>query len=146
MMLRTIFVLSLFPSISLCFDVMTNLTDREYYALKAHQSFGKKGVASPEYQRVAKKCSENRRRVGDLLYVDRTPFLIDEPHLCDGAVFMLIAVHTNAPYMDRRDAIRQTWGSVRQVGNKRLKLVFFLGNSGFKVLQKQIVEESAKHR
>lgn len=114
--------------------------------MKAKKDFGPSGVDSPEYQQVAKKCSENKRHVGDFLYVDRTPFLIDEPHLCEGAVFMLIAVHTNAPYSDRRDAIRQTWGSVRQVGNKRLKLVFFLGNSGFKGLQKEIVKESAKHR
>ncbi|MBN3277577.1 B3GN4 acetylglucosaminyltransferase, partial [Polyodon spathula] len=52
-----------------------------------------------------------------------------EPRRCDGDLHLLLAVKSAAINVDRRAAIRGTWGKEGLVKGKKTKLVFLLGQS-----------------
>lgn len=114
---------------------------------QARKDFGPLGIRSPAYKDYVRRCSDSKgSRKGEVLYFDTTPFILNEPGLCSGKVYLIIAIHSYPPYRNRRDMIRQTWGSVRQIGDKRIKLVFFVGKIDSKSLQRELQAESRKYR
>ncbi|XP_068451671.1 N-acetyllactosaminide beta-1,3-N-acetylglucosaminyltransferase 2a [Clinocottus analis] len=57
------------------------------------------------------------------------PMLIDQPRVCDGELFLLLAVKSTIPHFDRRQAIRETWGRAGVLANRTVATVFLLGNT-----------------
>lgn len=114
---------------------------------KARQDFGPLGIRSKAYKAYVHKCSDAKgARKGQVLYFDTTPYILNEPHLCSGKVYLIITIHSYPPYRNRRDMIRQTWGSIRQIGDRRIKLVFFVGKIESESLQQELQTESKKYR
>lgn len=89
---------------------------------------------------------------GDVFFIFRNVIDIPEVKLiinnnvCSRDVFTLLLVHSGGGknYAARRSTIRQTWGSVRDIGSRHLALIFILGYSG-PILQQKIAEENDKH-
>ncbi|XP_015244923.1 PREDICTED: N-acetyllactosaminide beta-1,3-N-acetylglucosaminyltransferase 2-like [Cyprinodon variegatus] len=57
------------------------------------------------------------------------PILRDQPTICREPPFLLLAVKSIAPHIDRRQAIRQSWGSAGVVANMTVVTVFLLGDA-----------------
>ncbi|KAL3066374.1 hypothetical protein OYC64_016348 [Pagothenia borchgrevinki] len=57
------------------------------------------------------------------------PMLINQPHICKGKPFLLLAVKSLIPHFDRRQAIRETWGRAGVIANRSVVTVFLLGNT-----------------
>ncbi|XP_054460864.1 N-acetyllactosaminide beta-1,3-N-acetylglucosaminyltransferase 2a isoform X2 [Anoplopoma fimbria] len=57
------------------------------------------------------------------------PMLINQPRVCDGKPFLLLAVKSLIPHFDRRQAIRETWGRAGVLANRTVATVFLLGNT-----------------
>ncbi|KAM8878307.1 N-acetyllactosaminide beta-1,3-N-acetylglucosaminyltransferase 2a [Spinachia spinachia] len=58
------------------------------------------------------------------------PVLIEQPGLCEGGPFLLLAVKSMTSHFDRRQAIRQTWGRAGASANRTVATVFLLGGVG----------------
>ncbi|XP_022087432.1 beta-1,3-galactosyltransferase 1-like [Acanthaster planci] len=77
--------------------------------------------------------------------------LLDEPRAClDKAgtpkkVFLLVFVTSIHAHIEQRQAIRETWGSPREVRGKGIVTLFLFGYNGNANLQRQLEEESRKH-
>ncbi|KAK2144391.1 hypothetical protein LSH36_762g00091 [Paralvinella palmiformis] len=63
----------------------------------------------------------------------------DRPFL----LFFVVVAHNNS---DARDAIRQTWGSIRSYRGKSIKTVFVLGEHENETLNAEILSENAKYK
>ncbi|NXY84858.1 B3GN5 glucosaminyltransferase, partial [Alcedo cyanopectus] len=61
-------------------------------------------------------------------------------------VFLLVLVSSSPESRTRRDAIRQTWGNVTDVGGHVVLTLFALGKAASASSQLEIREESQKHR
>ncbi|XP_068583065.1 N-acetyllactosaminide beta-1,3-N-acetylglucosaminyltransferase 2a [Cebidichthys violaceus] len=57
------------------------------------------------------------------------PMLINQPRVCDGKPFLLLAVKSLIPHFDRRQAIRETWGRAGVLANRTVATVFLLGST-----------------
>ncbi|KAJ8380272.1 hypothetical protein SKAU_G00010500 [Synaphobranchus kaupii] len=51
------------------------------------------------------------------------------PRVCDHDLYLLLAVKSTAAQIDRRAALRNTWGQVETIRGKKVRLVFLLGRS-----------------
>ncbi|XP_051886622.1 beta-1,3-galactosyltransferase 5-like [Pristis pectinata] len=78
-------------------------------------------------------------------HLNDTSFLIRPPCRCDGSAPFLVLLVTSSPdQFEARSAIRQTWGSERQVGGARSVTYFMLGHG--REQQDWILQEGALHR
>ncbi|KAL1006113.1 hypothetical protein UPYG_G00068020 [Umbra pygmaea] len=57
------------------------------------------------------------------------PMIVDQPRVCDGKPYLLLAVKSLAPHFDRRQAIRESWGRAGVLANRTVATVFLLGNA-----------------
>ncbi|XP_077586280.1 N-acetyllactosaminide beta-1,3-N-acetylglucosaminyltransferase 2 [Stigmatopora nigra] len=57
------------------------------------------------------------------------PILVDQPDICRDPPFLLLAVKSQAPHFDRRQAIRQSWGRAGLVANRTVVTIFLLGRA-----------------
>lgn len=81
----------------------------------------------------------------------RYGFVIDGSTICDNETFMGILVHTSPLNTDRREAIRNTWGSITNAGQewpnrkitKKLRLGFISGVSNETRWNEQLKKESS---
>ncbi|XP_038060580.1 beta-1,3-galactosyltransferase 1-like [Patiria miniata] len=77
--------------------------------------------------------------------------LMDEPQACYDAtgtpkeVFLLVFIATIHAHTEQRQAIRETWGSPREVMGKKIVTLFLLAQNQYVNLQQQVEEESNKH-
>ncbi|XP_038049298.1 beta-1,3-galactosyltransferase 1-like [Patiria miniata] len=77
--------------------------------------------------------------------------LINEPQACyDTAgspreVFLLVFIATIHAHTEQRQAIRETWGSPRDVRGKQIVTLFLLAQNKDAALQQQVEKESSKH-
>lgn len=78
------------------------------------------------------------------------PMLINQPGICDGKPFLLLAVKSLIPHFDRRQAIRETWGRAGVFGNRIVVTVFLLGSTSqvdnFPDLQEMLGHEAKLHK
>ncbi|KAF7643309.1 hypothetical protein LDENG_00241990 [Lucifuga dentata] len=78
------------------------------------------------------------------------PMLINQPHVCDGKPYLLLAVKSLVPHFDRRQAIRESWGRVGVLANRTVVTVFLLGNTmvvdHFPDLSEMLGHETELHR
>ncbi|KAK6184381.1 hypothetical protein SNE40_006864 [Patella caerulea] len=70
-------------------------------------------------------------------------YLINKPNLCNGSVFLLIAVVSAPSEFDKRRAIRETWGSI-VMNDAEVRLCFILGYRS-NVDQNKTQEESDRY-
>lgn len=101
-------------------------------------------VESREFEEVRRKCA--RSSLTPRVVHDSFPYVINEPDLCAGDVFLVIAVHSRLSYHARRQIIRQTWGSVRQYESQRIQIVFFVAATSSKKDQEALLIESRTYR
>lgn len=78
------------------------------------------------------------------------PILMDQPDICKEPPFLLLAVKSLAPHFDRRQAIRQSWGSAGVVANMTVVTVFLMGNAAAMDYHPDLAEmvkyESQRHK
>ncbi|XP_067845633.1 N-acetyllactosaminide beta-1,3-N-acetylglucosaminyltransferase 2 [Heptranchias perlo] len=78
------------------------------------------------------------------------PLIIDQPTKCQNKPVLLLAIKSLESHFDRRQAIRQSWGSEDTIGNKTVVRVFLLGKSSaadaFPNLSDMLQFESNKHK
>ncbi|XP_075947858.1 N-acetyllactosaminide beta-1,3-N-acetylglucosaminyltransferase 2a [Anarhichas minor] len=78
------------------------------------------------------------------------PMLINQPRVCDGKPFLLLAVKSLTPHFDRRQAIRETWGRAGVLANRTVATVFLLGSTSsadyFPDLRGMLGHEAKLHR
>uniref|UniRef100_A0A8D2KSX0 Hexosyltransferase n=1 Tax=Varanus komodoensis TaxID=61221 RepID=A0A8D2KSX0_VARKO len=55
------------------------------------------------------------------------PMLINHPEKCSGETYLLIVVKSIITQHDRREAIRRTWGQEKELGGKKIRVLFLLG-------------------
>ncbi|KAG2458864.1 UDP-GlcNAc:betaGal beta-1,3-N-acetylglucosaminyltransferase 7, like [Polypterus senegalus] len=55
------------------------------------------------------------------------PMLINHPEKCKGDIHLLMVIKSVIEHHDRREAVRQTWGKERNIGDKKIKTLFLLG-------------------
>lgn len=70
------------------------------------------------------------------------------PSPCEENLYLLLVVKSTAALVERRDALRDTWGHAGEVQGQQVKLVFLLGRSHDKVhekLQPQLELENRRH-
>nr|XP_023680866.1 N-acetyllactosaminide beta-1,3-N-acetylglucosaminyltransferase 2 isoform X1 [Paramormyrops kingsleyae] len=77
------------------------------------------------------------------------PMVLDQPDMCKGGPFLLLAVKSLAPHFDRRQAIRESWGRAGRIANRTVATVFLLGSATevdhFPDLSKMLQYESSIH-
>lgn len=56
------------------------------------------------------------------------PMLINQPNICKDKPFLLMVLKSLIPQFERRQAIRETWGKVGEIGDKKVVTVFLIGN------------------
>ncbi|XP_038060151.1 beta-1,3-galactosyltransferase 1-like [Patiria miniata] len=77
--------------------------------------------------------------------------ILDEPQACFDAsgapkeVFLLVLICTIHKNFEQRRAIRETWGSPRETGGKRVITMFLLAYNEDARLQRQVEEECSEH-
>lgn len=54
--------------------------------------------------------------------------LLNNESICGGSVFLVILVNSDPEHSDVREAIRETWGSVKQINGASLRVVFLVGS------------------
>ncbi|KAE8621413.1 hypothetical protein XENTR_v10004826 [Xenopus tropicalis] len=71
------------------------------------------------------------------------PFLLKPKVQCErNPPFLVLLVTTTHSQLEARNAIRQTWGKKRQIGDKRVFTYFLLGTVTNLRLQEELIEES----
>ncbi|XP_022087477.1 beta-1,3-galactosyltransferase 1-like [Acanthaster planci] len=101
--------------------------------------------------RAVTPSSQDRNGSGQVINPHGYGLLIDEPQAClDAAgapkeVFLLVFVTSIHAHIEQRQAIRETWGSPREVRGKEIVTLFLFGYNGNANLQRQLEEESRKH-
>ena len=70
---------------------------------------------SQEFKYYEGRCGLQKN--APLLNFPSFHYMLNEPNKCAGQVFIIFVVHSAAGYRLRRDLIRNTWGSVRQVSS-----------------------------
>ncbi|XP_073683169.1 N-acetyllactosaminide beta-1,3-N-acetylglucosaminyltransferase 2 [Garra rufa] len=77
------------------------------------------------------------------------PIVMDQPNICKGPPFLLLAIKSLVPHFDRRQAIRESWGKAGRLANRTVVTVFLLGNAAmedhFPDLSKMLHHESSIH-
>uniref|UniRef100_H3AI57 Hexosyltransferase n=2 Tax=Latimeria chalumnae TaxID=7897 RepID=H3AI57_LATCH len=74
-------------------------------------------------------------------------YLIPNEKACQGhQVFLLTFVVSKPNSFKRREVIRKTWASMREVGGCPLVILFALGQANSSEVQQEIGQESARHR
>lgn len=74
--------------------------------------------------------------------------LLNEDHQCDSEVFLLVAALSAPENFEMRQAIRETYGTVKEYRRKSIRLVFFLGaelNESTNYLSPSIEKESKQY-
>ncbi|CAH1792064.1 unnamed protein product, partial [Owenia fusiformis] len=72
-------------------------------------------------------------------------YLVKEETICAHNPFMLIFIHTAPKNSVRRNTIRKTWGSVRNIKGYRIELIFLLGVALNRSTNDDIVQESKQY-
>lgn len=57
------------------------------------------------------------------------PMLLNQLKICKDPPFLLLVVKSLVPHFERRQAIRETWGKVGVVANRKVATVFLIGNT-----------------
>ncbi|XP_038060531.1 beta-1,3-galactosyltransferase 1-like [Patiria miniata] len=76
---------------------------------------------------------------------------MDEPQACYDAagtpeeVFLLVLIFTVHLHTQQRKAIRETWGSPREIKGKKVVTLFLLAQNQYAYLQQRVEKESNKH-
>ncbi|CAK9294338.1 unnamed protein product [Gordionus sp. m RMFG-2023] len=60
-------------------------------------------------------------------------------------IFIITMIHTSANHFDLRESIRETYGSVKEYFNYKIRLVFVVGTTQDKSIQNHITNESKVH-
>ncbi|CAK9294337.1 unnamed protein product [Gordionus sp. m RMFG-2023] len=60
-------------------------------------------------------------------------------------IFIITMIHTSANHFDLRESIRETYGSVKEYFNYKIRLVFVVGTTPDKSVQNHITNESKVH-
>ncbi|CAK9294334.1 unnamed protein product [Gordionus sp. m RMFG-2023] len=60
-------------------------------------------------------------------------------------IFIITMIHTSANHFDLRESIRETYGSVKEYFNYKIRLVFIVGTTPDKSVQNHITNESEVH-
>ncbi|XP_048836925.1 N-acetyllactosaminide beta-1,3-N-acetylglucosaminyltransferase 4-like isoform X1 [Brienomyrus brachyistius] len=117
-------------------DLGTLISSDLFFSGKIQQDSGTE-TASPDYKCVPKNDSEES--IPQHLPEAHREFLrfrhcrlfrkLQSPTDCEGDLFLLLAIKSTAVQIDRRMALRSTWGKYGIVGGKRVKLVFLMGRS-----------------
>ncbi|XP_067115440.1 N-acetyllactosaminide beta-1,3-N-acetylglucosaminyltransferase 2a isoform X3 [Osmerus mordax] len=92
------------------------------------------GSCEPDYSVTTKISDYNSlpQRFQDFLLNMRCrsyPMVMDQPHVCKGKPFLLLAIKSLTSHFDRRQAIRESWGKAGILANQTVVTVFLLGNS-----------------
>ncbi|XP_033098039.1 beta-1,3-galactosyltransferase 1-like isoform X2 [Anneissia japonica] len=78
--------------------------------------------------------------------------VMNHPEAChnsDGShkdIFLVVFISTIHKNFDQRKAIRETWGSLKEVGGKKITTVFLLAKTSDKSLQKMVEEEDKQYK
>ncbi|CAK8691118.1 unnamed protein product [Clavelina lepadiformis] len=142
------------------------------HQISRHSRIDKDKSASESHENTSTKCAPLRPikflKTADATVVDGTymtetdeerelatflmqPWSLSEPrHNCKEKMdlakwSMVLMVKSSAKHRDRRDVIRQTWGSWRLVDVIRLEVVFLLGTTKDPNLRDSLEEESSHH-
>ena len=62
-----------------------------------------------------------------LIHYHEYEFLINHESICDSDIFILFLVLTDLKHFERRQDIRNTWGSIKIYNNAKLRIVFLVG-------------------
>ncbi|XP_046358286.2 beta-1,3-galactosyltransferase 1-like [Haliotis rufescens] len=65
--------------------------------------------------------------------------------VCNGDINILIFVHSAPNNIEKRNDIRDTWGSVQRHGNLSIATVFMCGETTDRALQEQLIRESGTY-
>lgn len=100
-------------------------------------------LINPDLSEDPSECGMN-----DETFYNHTPFsyIIEEPDLCAGDVFMLNYVQSSSEHFERRALIRETWGSLRYANAEPVKLLFVIGIPKSKEIQMRLEDESDHYR
>lgn len=78
------------------------------------------------------------------------PMLMDQPHVCKGKPYLLLAIKSITSHFDRRQAIRESWGQAGVLANRTVATVFLLGNAkaidNYPDLSEMLRHEAELHR
>ncbi|XP_043929716.1 N-acetyllactosaminide beta-1,3-N-acetylglucosaminyltransferase 2-like [Protopterus annectens] len=103
-----------------------NATKRKYDNSSFPETF-QKLVFSTKAKQISSFPDQIKEFIWSMHHRNFT-LVINQEHVCDEDLVLLLAVKSLIPNFDRRQAIRQTWGQAGKVGNVTVKVVFLLGS------------------
>lgn len=88
----------------------------------------------------------NTSRDASLYVLSDNSTILKPKDFCESPTFLLIIVCTAPPNEQNRNAIRQSWGSQRNVSGSLIKVFFLMGDSNNASIQQDILDENVRHK